>query len=198
MNKIDLLKTAALHYTLTPFSRAYKFAERSWADAEIEAVRQHARHRAKLIDRIHAYLCWAAFIGCVVGASVLEMAGVSAFERVLLAVGGGFGCCIVVSIFHAIIEAVTGCRKIADLLTPVAGTSECHTGLNLLKEGGPNVTAWRDAVLQERSQLYSFDLEVMRALHWLHYEDSTAERKRVEQENACRELHGVATEVSAN
>jgi len=198
MTKLDLLKAAASHFTLSPRSRAYAFAARTWTDAEIDAVRQPAERHAKLIARAHIYLCWAAFIGCMVSASVLSSENLSVFDRTLLGVGGGFACVIVLSMAHSVIEVITGYSKITDLLTPVAGTGMCQTGVNLLREGGPNVTAWRDAVLSERGQLYSFDLKVMQAMSWLHYVDATAERKRVEQEKACRELHGVATEVSAN
>lgn len=198
MTKLDLLKGATLHYTLGTRSRAYAFAARTWTDAEIDAVRQRAEHRAKFIARVHTYLCWAGFIGCAVGASVLEMENADSIARATLGLLSALACLIAFSAAHWVVEACAGYSRIADLLTPVAGTDMCQTGVNLLREGGPNVTAWRDAVLSERSQLYSFDLKVMQAMSWLHYVDATAERKRVEQENACRELHGVATEVSAN
>jgi hypothetical protein len=81
------------------------------------------------------------------------------------------------------------------LLEPIAGTNQCEDALRYLVHGGEMVAQWRDLAITERGQLHGFDCEVMRALHSRQHEMTREAKYKAKQDEACRQVHGIATAV---
>ena len=77
-------------------------------------------------------------------------------------------------------------------LQPIAGTDLCQTALQYVKEGPEEVAAWRDQAIAERGQLYAFDVEIMRGILVQDQASRSSEERRLRNDQACRELHGVS------
>lgn len=86
-------------------------------------------------------------------------------------------------------EEQTRCQA---YLQPIAGTDLCQTALQYVKDGPAEVAAWRDQAITERGQLYAFDVEVMRAIVVQDQQSRSSEERRLRNDQACRELHGVS------
>ena len=70
------------------------------------------------------------------------------------------------------------------LLQPIVGTNTCITALEYLAEDQVEAQQWRDQAISERSQLYHFDVEILKALAKLNVEEREAERLRREAAQA--------------
>jgi len=70
------------------------------------------------------------------------------------------------------------------LLQPIVGTNTCITALEYLEEDQVEAQQWRDQAICERSQLYHFDVEILKALAKLNAEEREAERLRREAAKA--------------
>lgn len=81
----------------------------------------------------------------------------------------------------------------AKRLAPISGTSRCSLALAFLKDGFPEVQAWRDHALSQRDMLRDYDVSVMEALHVQATAAARAQLEAADQEAACREVHGVAS-----
>lgn len=79
-------------------------------------------------------------------------------------------------------------------LRPVFQSSECKTALEYITGGQPAVLAWRDLAVAEREVLCSFDVQIMRELHYASKAADEAAAARNENEQACRQLYGIADE----
>lgn len=77
-------------------------------------------------------------------------------------------------------------------LRPVFQSSECKTALEYITGGQPAVLAWRDLAVAEREVLCSFDVQIMRELHYASKAADEAAAVRSENEKACRQLYGIA------
>lgn len=75
-------------------------------------------------------------------------------------------------------------------LTPIAGTAGCLKAESALKDGGPDVAAWRDAAIAERGQLYGLDVTVMGALQEQYLLETSEVRQRTRIAEACTFVHG--------
>lgn len=80
-------------------------------------------------------------------------------------------------------------------LAPISGTSRCSLALAFLKDGFPEVQAWRDHALTQRDVLRDYDVSVMEALHVQATAAVRAQLEAADQEAACREVHGVVSVV---
>jgi hypothetical protein len=97
------------------------------------------------------------------------------------------------------------CNAVLESLQPIAGSDACQEALEFIEADAPGVATWRDIALNERGQLYHFDVDIMRRLHAREeyrlrsavkpIED--AERQRL-NEIACRKVHGLAPLSLAN
>lgn len=144
--------------------------------------------RPEVLERVGEVLAWGARIG----------------ELIFSVLGLVLG----LMLFSALVVQGLGYEHRALLLTPISSTSRCGDGLVLIQEEGPPVAAWRelaghhqreadfgncstyashwrDRALQERNQLYIFDLEIMQALARVQKIHAAQERQRA----AWRELH---------
>lgn len=70
------------------------------------------------------------------------------------------------------------------LLQPIVGTNTCITALEYLAEDQVEAHQWRDQAISERSQLYHFDVEILKALAKLNVEEREADRLRREAAQA--------------
>jgi hypothetical protein len=97
--------------------------------------------------------------------------------------------CIV--IVESMVVAWWAKKEEAELLTPIAGTTQCALSLNDLHTGGPNVGRWRDIAIQERGQVHKFDSVLMAELNMAHSYQTMLDRQKASADQACRALHGL-------
>jgi hypothetical protein len=193
MTKTDILDLAARQSTV---SRAtLKFSRLTLADADIEKQAAPARIVTQWFNRGVNVSHWAlpVFALCV---AVLTFESTKSGNPVgdwlmaattgCLIAGGVALSMLLVTLPMLIVE------RTAKLLTPIAGTELCEMGVKLLRQGGPLPAAWRDIALNERGQLYRFDLEIMRALARGHQAETEKAECQSKRDTACRELHGLA------
>lgn len=117
-------------------------------------------------------------------------------------------CCVMGGLlYNGIDEAAIDLppARTAKLLTPVTGTELCKSGADAVTSGGPLPSKWRDIALQERNQLYGFDVAIMVTL--AEAERLSVSVRAMEQANraqaaeladACRVLHGLPKPEPAN
>lgn len=77
-------------------------------------------------------------------------------------------------------------------IKPLANSAGCVRALDYVQAGHPAVIAWRDLAIAERGALHEFDVVVMRDLHFAAIEQDKAMAAQRENEEACRQLYGIA------
>jgi hypothetical protein len=95
-----------------------------------------------------------------------------------------------------LINLLLGHARTVELLAPTAGSDACERGVKALTNGGQKPAQWRDAALQERSQLYEFDVRIMEALARDHVAAIEKAKRDAELAAACRVLHGVPSSAT--
>lgn len=89
-------------------------------------------------------------------------------------------------------------RAVLKQLQPIAGTASCKDALQYLESSAPGTLTWRNIALQERGQLYQFDVEIMRGLYErdrLQIEAAAHTKEEGQQliDEACRKVHGLTS-----
>jgi hypothetical protein len=193
--------------------QAILFASRSLSDKKISALRDKALQDAKklmYLNRLAQVVLILGAFGLVVSLTssikrhmfVSELA--HSFASVMLSVVVGFIVKMFYDMFAVMFKVSYDCstserifqrffpKQFASLLAPAADTDYCEVGARALRMEGQNAKTWRDVALQERSQLYVFDVEIMNVLA----QAEASERIRLSQlkkkEEDCRLLHGLA------
>lgn len=82
-------------------------------------------------------------------------------------------------------------RYTVDNAVPIAGTSLCDDALTYLETKRPEVLAWRDLAINERGQLYVFDVEIMRSIDESLTLAETAAENAAKNEEAFLKLHSI-------
>lgn len=207
MNKTELLNQVA-GLPNGP-SRAVKLARSPLRGKDVpallsdDAIASYRKAANQIVKRLKLGCTSVEAIGFVTAFSALSMslfqsplwlqhtALSNAFAVVVCAGGGAFVATMALSVLLAYLVNVLGYTSIVELLTPTAGTEYCERGVKALTTGGQLPALWRDAALQERSQLYAFDIEIMEALAQAHTENVAGAKREAQIAQACRVLHGV-------
>lgn len=181
---------------LTPPRAALKFSRMRLTDSDVEKQGAPARKVTKWFNRGVNGSSWALplFALCVAALTFESTNPENLVGDCLMALTTG--CLMALGLAVSLLlltMPMLSFERTAKLLTPIAGTEFCEMGVKLLRQGGPLPAAWRDAALQERAQLYRFDFEIMRALGRMHQGETENAEHQSKRDEACRELHGLAT-----
>jgi hypothetical protein len=204
MNKTALLTLASDDWTFNGVARSY--AEQSFSD-EQAAERFAAASKASVRwERISLILKWVAFFGVslpLLGHYLLtQVPSWTSVDRsamglaIIAANLLGLIAMMVASVLLSVVKGLIGYKNDIEWLAALARTTNCERALDTLKNGGPNVLAWRDLALQERSQLLMFDLNVMNSLRRVNDTAKNEAAEKARQDAACRALHGLSTAES--
>lgn len=120
------------------------------------------------------------------GAVAIFFGGVMSFLYCMIC---AVPCTLAALVVVVAIGYLTDYEKDARWLAPLAGTSFCEKALDDLENGGPEVAAWRDLILKERSQLRMVDYEVMAALRQVRESATKAEHETALRIAAFAALH---------
>lgn len=194
--------------------QAILFADRNLSDEQISAHRDKALQdvkKLKIIDYLaQILLVLGAFYLAVSFALTInsnKFSNGNAHLFASVAVSFVVGCIVKMfyDMFLSIASSSYDCftserhlralypQRFASLLMPAADAEHCEIGVQALRSEGQNAKTWRDLALQERSQLYVFDVEIMRALAQAEASDRAKLAKILKKEEDCRTLHGLVS-----
>lgn len=205
MTKTELLARARDGAGLSGVVLDFATAELSEDEAAQRYTRaRRAQARWETISRVVILSVFLLiFLGLLGYIGYLFLTGGQPVSKVDVMVGlaGSTGVALIGMIFSgaimSVVRGLVGYEDSAQWLTPLAGTSFCEQGLQILQNGGPDVQAWRDLALQERNQLLLYDYEVMNALRQTYDEERRTVQEQARQDAACRALHGLPTAPTA-
>jgi len=202
MTRLDYLKKAALlRTTKIPGVELAKEMHSTTAIDQAVAGLLHDLNKAK---SRYSFWYWTGFLAlfAMIGGVVTLL--VSAFSRenglqgTLLAVGGMVGLMLAAHCRASAYDEKTACNKSLALLRPITGTSICIDAAELVRQGLPDVLAWRDLAVADRGQLHTFDVEVMRALSEVAERTREAEARAQVIQSACHQAHGLTSIATSN
>lgn len=179
-------------------SKALAFAKESLSAEQAAGRAQNWGKRIQGIENWskHISYAWGAVCGAIVLASMLKDHLPLSIEALLGLVAIVFFLTLFslmpLFIVRAVLLEFWANAEVKGLLEPIAGTSQCEDALRHLVQGGATVAQWRDIAIAERGQLHGFDVEMMRVLHARHDEITRAATYKAKQDEACRQVHGMA------
>ncbi|CAB5514536.1 hypothetical protein LMG26857_03595 [Achromobacter anxifer] len=178
---------------------------RTWAQGRMDLAAQRESRWARISDVILRCFVLVGFIVLVVMLSVIILRHNDALSPEMLGLSDTLVYCVLVLVVllaalggssypsdkaTSVVQRLTSHRRRFD---PIADTPDACTGMLVLVENYPEITAFRDEILQNGREILLIDYEVAEKVAADLITKKTNEARAAD----CRRLHGLPADVDA-